>query len=69
MIKDNSKEIPEYVDPLIDIIKNSNGEDVERDLSGNAVIYGKHILRIVIFLAISILSIPWWDDMLFLLLL
>ena len=58
--KDNNKENPEYINALIDIIKSSKGEDAEGDLSGNALIYGKHILGIVIFLAIAILSIPGW---------
>lgn len=56
----NSTENPEYVDALIDILKSSTGEAAENGLSDNAMIYGKHILGIIVFLAITILSIPGW---------
>ena len=58
--KDESDENPEHVDALISLIKNVKGEATESGLSDDAMIYGKHILAISVFLAIAILSIPGW---------
>ena len=53
-------ENPEYIDALIDIIKENTDGESEKALADNAKTYGMHMMGVVIFLAIAILSIPGW---------
>jgi TolA-binding protein len=51
---------PEYIDALIDIIKENTDGESEKALADNAKTYGMHMLGVAIFLVIAILSIPGW---------
>ena len=58
--KNDNNETPEYINALIGVINNVQGEASDNGMVDNALIYGKHILGIGIMLAFTILSIPAW---------
>ena len=58
--EDKDEENPEYINALIDIIKQGTGKETEKDINDNAMTYGKHLMGPLIFLVIAFLSLIAW---------
>ena len=58
--EEEKEENPEYINALLDIVKGYVGGESENELMDNVKTYGMHVLGIVAFLVIAVLSIPGW---------
>ena len=57
----DNKDNPEYINALINIIKESTGSKSEnRDITEDVKTYLMHLFGVIFFLAVAILSIPGW---------
>ena len=55
-----SEDRPDYINDLIDIVKSSSSDSGDIDVTEKLISYIKHLIPVIFFLAVTVLSIPGW---------
>ena len=56
----SSEDRPDYINDLIDIVKSSSSDSGDIDVTEKLTSYIKHLIPVIFFLAVTVLSIPGW---------